>query len=576
MELRISELAQAVEKSDTYVRQHIHRKHLTARREGRKVFVELEEATRWARKWGLPFDAPARISASSRHKTSRAARMTVLECTESGGRARNLFTMVRHRRQDALGPWESQDVERWLMDDLGSGLRLHRLNAPLEKCQALVDLILDSGKLEIEGVEVTYALHPNPRCHWAYRDESPLSDASARSPFSRHSAEVIEYWSFESDLRDRWLKVLDSPPDNLPRRLGLLGFPLDRRSDRVGNLMIAGAEDAITCELAACHDQTLRFQVKADNLQQGTYSAEVWASHSGDEVTRKQILVTLRQTTIKLASDIDHVGFSVFRNLDGQCVDLTQAHLVMEVRGLINLASGTSMHFKSRRSGSSHTIETGGVTSEIEVRSDEHSAQIDREIRRWWLDSRLYERDAEARKERRLVRFQADQFDQAVQHLIQLVRLDAHRKEPIYLADPHFMPYLDEKKEADSKLVQLYLELFAATVGRPLRILCAKQRLHGVRPWWLDYPKTLLSHVSVRTFHKHEKDKNAHLKRGFHDRYVTTPEHEVIITNSLNGWNEHGVTFVSHRYGVYSAEAERLWSMGVQSVSEALLVDEFL
>ena len=576
MDLRISELAQAVGKNETYVRQHIHRKHLTARREGRKVFVELEAATQWARKWGLPFDAPARISASTRHKTSRAARMTLLECTESDGQTRNLFTMVRHRRQDALGPWESQDGERWSMDDLGNGLRLHLLNAPLEKCQALVDLILDSGKLEVEGNEVTYALHPNPRCHWAYRDEGSLSDASVHSPFSKHSAEVIEYWSFAKELRDKWLSILDSPPDNLATRLLGLGFPLDRRVERVGNLMIAGAEDAIACDLAACHDQTLRFQVKADDLQQVAYSASVWASHSGDEVARKQISVTPGQTTIKLASDIDHVGFSVFRNLDGQCVDMMQAHLMLEVRGLINLTAGTSLHFKSRRSGPSHTLEPGGATSEIEVRFDENSEQIDREIRRWWLDSRLYEREVESRKKGKLVRFQADHFDQAVQHLVQLVHLDAHRKEPIYLADPHFMPYLDETKEADSKLVQLYLELFAATVGRPLRILCAKRRLREIRPWWLDYPKTLLSHVSVRTFHKHEKDKNGHLKRGFHDRYITTPEHEVIITNSLNGWNEHGVTFVSHRYGVYSAEAKRLWSVSLQSVSEALLVEELL
>ena len=81
------------------------------------------------------------------------------------------------------------------MDDLGSGLRLHRINAPLEKCKELVDLILGSGKLEIEGIEVTYALHPNPRCRWSYREESPLSDASDRSPFRHHSAEIIEYWS---------------------------------------------------------------------------------------------------------------------------------------------------------------------------------------------------------------------------------------------------------------------------------------------------------------------------------------------------------------------------------------------
>ena len=576
MELRISELAQAVGKSETYVRQHIHRKHLTARREGRKVFVEIEEATRWARKRGLPFDVPARMSASSRHRNSRTARMTVLEWTDSDKRVRNLFTMVRHRRQDALGPWESQDGAGWSMDDLGNGLRLHCLNAPFEKCQALVDLILDSGKLEVDGIEVTYALRPNPRCHWAYRDEIPLSDASVRSPFSKHSAEVIEHWSFAKELFGNWLEILDSPPDSLAACLLGLGFPLDRRVERVGNLVIAGAEDTITCDLVARHDQTLRLQVNPDALPQDAYRAMLWASHSGDEVIRKEIAVTAGQSTIKLASDIDHVGFSVIRTADGQCIDLMEANLFMEVHSRFEITSGPTLHIQGRRGRSSHTVKLSGTTDMSNLRLDEQSAEIDQGIRRWWLDRRLYEHEAEARKEGKFVRFQADQFDQAVQHLIQLVRLDSHQNEPIYLADPHFMPYLDEKNEVDSDLVQLYLELFAATVGRPLRIVCAKQRLHGVRPWWLDYPKSLWSHVNVRTFHKCDKDKNGRLKRAFHDRYITTPEHEVIITNSLNGWNEHGVTFVSHRYGVYSAEAERLWSMGVQSVSEALLVEELL
>ena len=36
MDLTIAELARAVGKSEPYVRQHVHRRHLTARREGRK------------------------------------------------------------------------------------------------------------------------------------------------------------------------------------------------------------------------------------------------------------------------------------------------------------------------------------------------------------------------------------------------------------------------------------------------------------------------------------------------------------------------------------------------------------
>ena len=151
---------------------------------------------------------------------------------------------------------------------------------------------------------------------------------------------------------------------------------------------------------------------------------------------------------------------------------------------------------------------------------------------------------------------------------------DSHRTEPLYLADPYFIPYLDEKTGEVSDLVQLYLELFAATTGRSLRILCAQKKQGGVRPWWAKYPKPLTNHVSVRAFFKHDRDKPDESKRGFHDRYLITPEHEIIITNSLNGWRENGVTFISHSHGVYRAEADTLWSFDLQLATESLWVEE--
>ena len=62
----------------------------------------------------------------------------------------------------------------------------------------------------------------------------------------------------------------------------------------------------------------------------------------------------------------------------------------------------------------------------------------------------------------------------------------------------------------------------------------------------------------------------------FHDRYLITPEREIIITNSFNGWPKHGVTFVSLPYGVYRAEAERLWSMDIESTKVPLLIREIV
>ena len=63
-------------------------------------------------------------------------------------------------------------------------------------------------------------------------------------------------------------------------------------------------------------------------------------------------------------------------------------------------------------------------------------------------------------------------------------------------------------------------------------------------------------------------------KRGFHDRYLITPERETVITHSFNGWHEAGVTFIGLPYGVYRAEAEQLWSMKLEADTERLWVQE--
>ena len=105
MNLSIAELARAVDKSEIYVRQHIHRKHLTAQKDGHNVSVVVDEAVRWARERGLSFKLPARASVTAGAMNGRTARMTVLAWHAPGAQPRNLFTLIRHRRQDALGPW---------------------------------------------------------------------------------------------------------------------------------------------------------------------------------------------------------------------------------------------------------------------------------------------------------------------------------------------------------------------------------------------------------------------------------------------------------------------------------------
>ena len=52
MGLTVAELALTIGKDENYVRQHIRRKNLAARKDGRRVFVEEAEAARWAKERG--------------------------------------------------------------------------------------------------------------------------------------------------------------------------------------------------------------------------------------------------------------------------------------------------------------------------------------------------------------------------------------------------------------------------------------------------------------------------------------------------------------------------------------------
>ena len=63
-------------------------------------------------------------------------------------------------------------------------------------------------------------------------------------------------------------------------------------------------------------------------------------------------------------------------------------------------------------------------------------------------------------------------------------------------------------------------------------------------------------------------------KPAFHDRYLITPAGETLITNSVNGWESDGVTFDSHPYGVYRAEAEKFWSLNAGGNGNDILVEE--
>ena len=571
MPLTIPELARAVRKSENYVRQHIFRKHLAVQKDGRNLSVTHDEALRWARERQLPFEPPTRAWEPTRTAQSRAARMTVLTLHRREMKPCNLLTVVRHRRQDALGPWSNEPSKTWTSEDLGNGLRLFSLNAPMEHCRALVDGILDSATLMIDDDQIHYAVEPTPRHRLAFRDERGLADASMTSPFARFSAEVVEYWSLSAEARRHWLDLLDSRRGRTPLPLSCLGVPLDRLSDRVGNIMIAGATDEVACDLAVGNGRTLRLHVDAQPLSPGAYRATVWASHAGDEVLRQEVTITQRLTTIQLASDVDHIGFAMFRTADGQCLDLMEAPLFMRISGRLRINSASTLQFRDRQGRVYHEVNPLGPSSEIDVGLDDERGELDKEIRQRWLDRRVREREAAARKERNFARFLPANLDDAVSYLVELLRHDADQKTPIYLADPYFETQLPSDARKHLDLRKIYLDIFATTAGTPLRILCAKKKpaQDDPPPWWSACPEQITAHVRVRSF-RSQDGRTA----GFHDRFLITPRREVIISHSINGWHNHGVTFASLPYDVYLAEAERLWSMDVGSPTADLLVSE--
>ena len=489
--------------------------------------------------------------------------MTVLTLNGAGAQQRNLFTLIRHRRRDALGPWASEPGGQWYGEDLGFGMRAYHRDASLERCQAFVDRVLESGALGLDGAEVRYDVEPVPRRHRAFRDYRQLSGSPLLSPFSGHSTEIIEYWSLAEEPRRRWLKVLKSLDGKAPLRFGWLNSLLTRGADRIGNLMIAGADDAISCDLLKQNDRALRLQVDATELMPGAYRATVWASHSDDEVLRREIPVTSHATEIEVATDVDHLGFAMYRAADGECVDLMEAYLLKEI-GFRMQVSGPPLQVRNRRGRSIHSVNAASSLSTSSVVSFDDSATIDKEIRRLRLDCRAREREAAARRDDSVVHFRPGELEQAVQHFVHLLRQNTDRTSPIFLADPYFM--VPMKGDVGTKL---YLDLFALTAGRPLLVLCAKKEDDGAQPWWTDYPDAITAHVGVRSFLKQETR-----ERAFHDRYLSTPRTDTLITNSINGWGKHEVTFVRLPYAVYRAEAERLWRIGIESKTEPLFVRE--
>ena len=563
MNLTVSELALAVSKQENYVRQHIHRGHLSVHRQGRMVRILLDEAVRWAGSRGLSFVPPKRISLTLPDQGERIGRLTVLAWHPRGGPARNLLTVMRHRKREALGPWSSGPNATWVLEELDDDLSLLSFNAAYPECHDRVESILASRVLEAHEQEIHYILEDSPRCHWAYRDYRRRPGSSILSPFSTHSAAITEYWSFEEEPRKQWLSLSDPLGGRLRLALRHLGFPLDRCPERVGNLLVAAAEDAITCRLTVHHDQTLRLHVEAKGLLPQTYRATVWASHSGDEVLRREVPVIAGQTRIQLVSEVDRTGFAVCRDFDGQYVDLVENLPGMEAADAGRWRDEPLQPVRDPVVRAPQRVHPFGPDAAVSGRPG-RTAQLDRGIRHQWLQRVAHQREAAARRDANLVRFGPGRFEDAARHFLFLVSRDLDHPGPTYLADPCFVGHT----MAD-EVAQLFVEMCAAVRGRPLRILGAERPPNDAPVWWARYLRKIETNVRVRTFVNRSDERGC-----FHDRYLITPAREILITNSFNGWNRFGVTFVSLPYGLYRAEAEQLWALDPEAPNSDVLVRE--
>ena len=557
--LTVRELARAVGKSETYVRQHIHRGHLTVRKDGRHTYIAPDEAARWCRDWGMPFTPPAGVT-TTMSTSPRIARITIITLQGNDQSHTNVFTLVRHRRPESLGPWALQPTEQWTHEKLDHGFSRFTMDSTFERCHSLVDQIAASGSVDIAGVNCRYDLLSPPRRHWAYRDHRGISDVAMQSPFSAHSAEVLEYWGSDTDLRASLLATLDSLPSDWDLQTSF-GFDLRTRIDRVGNLVVAGAQDAVTCDLVAHGNGSLWFHATGDELISGAYRATLWASHSGDNVLRQELAVTPGHVPIPMNSDADRIGFAVYRTADGQCIDLLDADLLLSIQIGINVSSGPTVRLTDRRGRSIHSVASPTTRTKSVVSSDDRSP-VEGTIRRRTLERRAAESTAAANRERNIVRYGPDEFSAAVTHLVSLLD-EAAASEKIYLADRYFLEPVNGPKG-----IQLYADLLGATLGRQLCVLCTQPPSAHPNPWWSRFPTHMTTHLTVRFIYNNRRP-------AFHDRYLITPQRETLFTTSLNGWDRDGVTFATLPFGVYRAEAMHFWSLTPNAHTPPYDVEEY-
>ena len=572
MSLTVADLALAIGKDENYVRQHIRRKNLAARKDGRRVFVEEAEAARWAKERGLPLSQAIGTLDLEDEVSTRAARMTVLAIQGTDGTSTNVFTLIRHRDRRSLGPWDKEETLNWYSDtipveDAGEtkSITLFRCDGKMAEYQGLVSRILQEGKLEIEGQEVQFTLERKPRNHWAYQGHTYSGTGSLNSPFSKSSAEITEYWCFDAETQEQWNTTVQAAAEASEKMAAALHFPINQRLDRVGNLMIAKAQDAIESEITALQGNRLILRVASKDWSEpplGAYSATVWADHRGDKVIHRSIEICDSETVINHESDVDLIGYEICRNNDGEYIDRYEETLIEEINFQMSMSgppAELNIHVHRKGYSIKRQISTDSTTSTFSV-TNENNEGLDQAIRQKHREHIARENDRSARRDGKY-RFRPGRADEAVEHLAQLVRPKPGQQGPIYFVDPHFMAWGESEVE-----VKVLTAILSEARGQPLNILCGRWENNRR----LSYPKSLIAQAGVRSFTRADERGDP----AIHDRYLITPAGETIITNSVNGWAKGGVTFHSSPYEVYRTETENLWSLNVGVNRNDVLVRE--
>ena len=557
--LTVSELARAVGKADSFVRQHIRRGHLMAAKDGARTFIEPSEAVRWSRERGLPFALPESVSPAA-GTSPRAARMTAIVRLKGDGKADNVYTLIRHRRADVLGPWAGPDQGTWMREDIGHGLSRLRLSATFEHCRKLAEEAIERGLVELAGIDCQFDLISNPRRHRTFQDERPDADA-ARSPFRAHSAEVLEYWASESDGRVALTQAIEDLPADFKLKVPSAS-DAEIWPDRIGNLVIAGAQDTHTFDLHVDGFCSMTFHASGDGLFRGSYRAVVWASHCRDEVLRREFAVEAGNTRFLLPCNPDRIGYAVHRVSDGQCVDLSDSYLAVSIT-IDGAMLGPSLHITDKRRRRIHTIARSTSRSRIKVDGDQNAPEFDRIIRRRSLQGRAAESDTAAKRAGNVLRFGPHDFSKAVDRLIALVSRDGGSG-AVYLADRYFA-----SRVPGIAGFRLYADLLATSHDQ-LNVLCTEEPAKHPNPWWEGLPPHLTERLTVRSFQNHDRKTPA-----FHDRYLVAAERETLFTNSVHGWQKDGVTFVTLPFDVYRSETAHMWSQPLQTTSADFWVEEY-